>query len=79
MKDVDEHNLIIDNFLFILTFFLPPIVREFLTGFRKRKQERRKKAKDELEQQVKEERKRIKQEVSQFTQISLNLALFVLM
>lgn len=37
--------------------------RDFLTGFSKRKQERRKKAKEELEKQVKEERKRIKQEV----------------
>lgn len=39
------------------------LLREFLTGFRKRKQERRQKAKDDLEKQVKEERKRIKQEV----------------
>lgn len=37
--------------------------REYLSGFRKRKQERRKKARDDLELQVKEERKRLKQEV----------------
>lgn len=36
---------------------------EFLSGFRKRKQERREKAKSDLEKQVKEEKKRIKQEV----------------
>ncbi|KAJ6634983.1 Ubiquitin-like modifier-activating enzyme ATG7 [Pseudolycoriella hygida] len=36
--------------------------KEYLTGFRKRKQERRKKARDDLELQVKEERKRLKQE-----------------
>jgi len=36
--------------------------REYLSGFRKRKQERRKKAKDDLEVQVKEERKRLKLE-----------------
>lgn len=37
--------------------------RDFLTGFRKRKQERKQKAREDLEKQVKEERKRIKQEV----------------
>ncbi|XP_037037242.1 ribosomal RNA-processing protein 17 [Bradysia coprophila] len=36
--------------------------REYLSGFRKRKQERRKKARDDLELQVKEERKRLKLE-----------------
>jgi len=36
--------------------------KEYLSGFRKRKQERRKKAKDDLEVQVKEERKRLKLE-----------------
>lgn len=36
-----------------------------MTGFRKRKQERRKKAREDLDIQVKEERKRIKQEVKE--------------
>lgn len=39
------------------------ISREFLTGFRKRKLERKKKAQEELQKLLKEERKRIKQEV----------------
>ncbi|XP_055321178.1 nucleolar protein 12, partial [Sitodiplosis mosellana] len=43
--------------------FDPKKRREFLTGFRKRKQERRQKAKEDLDKQVKEERKRIKQEI----------------
>lgn len=37
---------------------------EFLSGFRKRKQERRQKAREDIEKQVKAERKRIKQEVN---------------
>lgn len=37
--------------------------REFLTGFQKRKNERRKRAKEELERNLKEERKRIRQEI----------------
>lgn len=37
--------------------------REFLTGFRKRKNERRSRAKADLEKNLKEERKRIRQEV----------------
>lgn len=45
------------------------ISRDFLCGFRKRKQERRRVAKDELEKQVKLERKRIKQEVSRFFRV----------
>lgn len=49
------------SFMNCLTIYLS--YREFLGGFRKRKQERRKKAKDELEKKVKEDRKRIKQEV----------------
>ncbi|KOX77491.1 Nucleolar protein 12 [Melipona quadrifasciata] len=36
--------------------------REFLTGFRKRKLQRKQKAKEDLQQRLKEERKRIKQE-----------------
>lgn len=36
--------------------------REFLTGFRRRKLERKKKAQEELQKQLKEERKKIKQE-----------------
>lgn len=36
--------------------------REFLTGFRKRKLQRKQKAKEELQQRLKEERKKIKQE-----------------
>lgn len=38
--------------------------REFLGGFRKRKLERKRKAQEHLEQQLKEERKKIKKEVS---------------
>ena len=34
--------------------------REFLTGFRKRKNERRQKAKEQMEQQLKEEVKRLR-------------------
>ncbi|CAG2063888.1 unnamed protein product, partial [Timema podura] len=37
--------------------------REFLTGFHKRKVQRQKKAKEELDHQLREERKRLKQEV----------------
>ncbi|KDR13007.1 nucleolar protein 12 [Zootermopsis nevadensis] len=36
--------------------------REFLTGFHKRKLQRKKKAQEELKQQLREERKRVKQE-----------------
>ncbi|XP_037932270.1 nucleolar protein 12 [Teleopsis dalmanni] len=43
--------------------FDPKKRREFLTGFQKRKNERRKKAKDQLMQHLKEERRRIRQEV----------------
>lgn len=51
--------------------------REFLTGFRKRKQERRQKAKQELEKQVKEERKRIKIEVcSPPIELNIRMRLF---
>lgn len=38
--------------------------KEFLTGFSKRKQQRKKKAADEFQQKVKEEQKRIQEEVS---------------
>lgn len=37
--------------------------KDFLTGFRKRKNERRKKAKEQVENMIKEERKRIKSEL----------------
>ncbi|XP_055912130.1 nucleolar protein 12 [Eupeodes corollae] len=37
--------------------------KDFLTGFRKRKNERRKKAKEQLENTLKEERKRIRKEI----------------
>uniref|UniRef100_T1GMX1 Nucleolar protein 12 n=1 Tax=Megaselia scalaris TaxID=36166 RepID=T1GMX1_MEGSC len=37
--------------------------KDFLTGFRKRKNERRKKAKEQVEAMIKEERKRIKSEL----------------
>jgi hypothetical protein len=37
--------------------------RSFLTGFKKRKDERRKKGREHLEQQFKEEKKRIRQKV----------------
>ena len=36
--------------------------KEFLTGFRKRKDERRKKAQEEIDQRLKEEIKKIKSE-----------------
>lgn len=39
------------------------IFREFLCGFRKRKLERKKKAQEELQRMLKEEKRRIKQEV----------------
>lgn len=38
--------------------------REYLGGFRKRKLERRKKAQEQLQQKLKEERKKINQDVS---------------
>lgn len=37
--------------------------RDFLTGFRKRKTERKKKAEEELKNWLKEEKKRIKKDV----------------
>lgn len=40
------------------------ISRDFLCGFRKRKLERKKKAQEDLQRLLKEEKKRIKQEVS---------------
>jgi ribosomal RNA-processing protein 17 len=39
------------------------LCREFLTGFHKRKLQRKKRAEEELKQQLKEERKRLKHEV----------------
>jgi hypothetical protein len=39
------------------------LCREFLTGFHKRKLQRKKRAQEELKQQLNEERKRLKQEV----------------
>lgn len=39
------------------------IVRDFLTGFHKRKLARKKKAKEDFEKKLKEEKKRIKTEV----------------
>ncbi|KAM7356841.1 nucleolar protein viriato isoform 1-T3 [Cochliomyia hominivorax] len=45
--------------------FDPKKRREFLTGFTKRKNERRKRAKEELERSLKEERKRIRQEIKE--------------
>lgn len=42
--------------------FDPKARREFLTGFHKRKVQRKKKAEEELKQQLKEERKRLKHE-----------------
>jgi hypothetical protein len=39
------------------------LYREFLTGFHKRKLQRKKIAQEQLKQQLKEERKRLKQEV----------------
>lgn len=59
---MSRHNLKFASIVYFLYFHSE--IRDFLTGFRKRKQERRQKAKDELEKQVKEERKRIKQEVA---------------
>lgn len=47
-----------------MSHFFVYFFREYLSGFRKRKQERRKKARDDLEIQVKEERKRLKLEVN---------------
>ncbi|XP_055843095.1 nucleolar protein 12 [Episyrphus balteatus] len=43
--------------------FNPEKRKDFLTGFRKRKNERRKKAKEQLENTLKEERKRIRKEI----------------
>lgn len=40
--------------------------RDFLCGFRKRKLERKKKAQEDIERLLKDERKRIKQEVRYF-------------
>ena len=37
--------------------------RDYLTGFRKRKDERRKKAQDQIEKMIKEERKLLRQTV----------------
>lgn len=44
--------------------FDPKQREEFLTGFSKRKMQRKKKAKDETEQKLKDEVKRIREEVS---------------
>jgi len=43
--------------------FIVNIFRDFLTGFHKRKLARKKKAKDDFEKKLKEEKKRIKTEV----------------
>ncbi|KAK7868471.1 hypothetical protein R5R35_011215 [Gryllus longicercus] len=45
--------------------FDPEARKEFLTGFHKRKQERRRKAQEDLKIQLKEERKRLKQEAKE--------------
>lgn len=66
MKHLILHNLKKAKLKKITAFvnlYLTFNLRDFLTGFRKRKQERRKKAREELDIQVKEERKKIKQEV----------------
>lgn len=46
--------------------------REFLTGFHKRKLQRKKKAQQKLEQDLKEERKRLKAEVNCKTYSAVN-------
>jgi hypothetical protein len=38
--------------------------RDYLTGFKKRKDERRKKAQDQVEKMIKEERRKMKQKVA---------------
>jgi len=43
--------------------FVVDIFRDFLTGFHKRKLARKKKAKEDFEKKLKEEKKRIKTEV----------------
>uniref|UniRef100_A0A1A9W7N8 Nucleolar protein 12 n=1 Tax=Glossina brevipalpis TaxID=37001 RepID=A0A1A9W7N8_9MUSC len=45
--------------------FDPEKRKEFLTGFRKRKNQRRKRAKQQIERCLKEERKRIRQEIKE--------------
>lgn len=45
--------------------FNPGKRREFLTGFHKRKNERKKKAKEQIERSLKEERKRIRKEIKE--------------
>lgn len=53
------------KYLFLLTFTNNKKKREFLIGFRKRKNERRKRAKEQIERCLKEERKRIRQEIKE--------------
>lgn len=48
-----------DEFVIAIVF----LSRDFLTGFRKRKTERKKKAEEELKNWLKEEKKRIKKDV----------------
>jgi ribosomal RNA-processing protein 17 len=50
---------------FLESEILSTLLREYLTGFRKRKLERQKKAQEELEVQLKAEKKRLKSEVKE--------------
>lgn len=62
--------LLQDLFLYKFTYLINTsngiilIFSEFLTGFHKRKLARKKKAKDDFEKKLKEEKKRIKAEVN---------------
>lgn len=63
--------------LFTSFYFVPSsISREYLTGFHKRKLERRKAAVKEIEKKIKEEQKRVREEVrfkiENLTSIDLN-------
>lgn len=59
-KRILERNLDrYDEFVIAIVF----LSRDFLTGFRKRKTERKKKAEEELKNWLKEEKKRIKKDV----------------
>jgi len=46
-----------------MRFFFLSLVRDYLTGFHKRKVERRKAAVDEMRKKIKEEQKRVREEV----------------
>ena len=62
LKSCISKTILHAHFLFIIVLYVFHY-REYLLGFRKRKNERRKKAQDDLIKKEKERRKELKQEV----------------